>query len=180
MQPIGPLMVEHRLIEKVVVLMNKELKRIRATSTIDPHFIDLAVDFLRTYADRTHHGKEEDILFRELAKKQLSLEHQKTMKELMQEHVVARTNVSGLVTANKEFLLGDTGALKMMTVFIGALVQLYPAHIEKEDKHFFIPVMDYFSPEEQDAMLKEFREFDRKMIHEKYEKVAEELEDITG
>jgi len=57
-----------------------------------------------------------------------------------------------------------------------ALVKFYPIHIEKEDKHFFIPCMDYFNGEEKDAMLKEMREFDRNMIHEKYTRVVEEHE----
>jgi hemerythrin-like domain-containing protein len=51
------------------------------------------------------------------------------------------------------------------------LVTLYPAHIEKEDKRFFYPCLEYFSREEQDKMLAEFWEFDRKMIHEKYQNV---------
>jgi len=41
-------------------------------------------------------------------------------------------------------------------------------HIEKEDKRFFHPIMNYFSRQEMDAMLQEFEEFDRKVIHEKY------------
>jgi hypothetical protein len=36
--------------------------------------------------------------------------------------------------------------------------------------------MYYFSEEEQQAMLAEFWEFDRKMIHEKYKKVVEQAE----
>ena len=36
---------------------------------VDPVFIDTAVDFIHTYADRCHHGKEEDILFKALAAK---------------------------------------------------------------------------------------------------------------
>ena len=60
----------------------------------------VAVDLIRTYADRTHHGKEEDILFRELAKKQLSQEHQKTMNELVEDHVSGRRMVTSLVNAN--------------------------------------------------------------------------------
>ncbi len=178
MQPIGMLMIEHRLIEKVVVLMGTELKRIRETASIDSRFIEISVDFFRTYADRTHHGKEEEILFRELAEKPLSPEMKKRMKELIQEHVVARTNVTGLMKARQDFLFGDTGSLTQITAFIGALVQLYPLHIEAEDKHFFIPAMDYFTKEEQDRMLEEFREFDRRMIHEKYQKIYEELQAI--
>jgi hypothetical protein len=37
--------------------------------------------------------------------------------------------------------------------------------------------MEYFTKEEQDEMLGEFWEFDRKMIHEKYTKVLDLLKD---
>ena len=53
---------------------------------------------------------------------------------------------------------------------------LYPKHIELEDRHFFIPVMDYFTEDEQQKMVGEFFEFDRNIIHNKYRKIAEELE----
>lgn len=56
------------------------------------------------------------------------------------------------------------------------LVKFYPVHIEKEDKHFFIPIMQYFSDAEQSAMLEEFWVFDKGMIHEKYKRVVEENE----
>ena len=32
----------------------------------------VSIDFIRTYTDLAHHGKEEDILFRELSKKDLA------------------------------------------------------------------------------------------------------------
>lgn len=49
-------------------------------------------------------------------------------------------------------------------------------HIEKEDKVFFPSSRAYFSEQEDQAMLDEFREFDKKMIHEKYKSVVEALE----
>ena len=60
---------------------------------------------------------------------------------------------------------------------IEKLVKFYPLHIEKEDKHFFIPVMNYFSTKEQSVMLEKFWVFDRNMIHEKYRKIVEENEE---
>jgi len=45
------------------------------------------------------------------------------------------------------------------------LIEFYPKHIEKEDKHFFQPVMTYFSQEELTSMLEKGRRFNRKMIH---------------
>jgi hypothetical protein len=41
---------------------------------------------------------------------------------------------------------------------------------------FFPSSRNYFSDEEDQAMLEEFWEFDRKMIHEKYKSVVEGLE----
>jgi hemerythrin-like domain-containing protein len=58
-------------------------------------------------------------------------------------------------------LSGDEAAYNEIAKLIGKIGELYPAHIEKEDKHFFLPVMGYFSEEEQAGMLAEFYEFDR-------------------
>ena len=67
MKPIGPLMWEHRLIEKMLVSMMRHIDQVEKTKMVNPLIIDIAVDFVRIYADRTHHGKEEEILFRDLA-----------------------------------------------------------------------------------------------------------------
>ena len=67
----------------------------------------------------------------------------------------------------------DKDAAKVIVENMDVLVKFYPRHIEKEDKHFFYPILDYFNAGEQDAMLREFYEFDRRMIHEKYRKVVE-------
>jgi hemerythrin-like domain-containing protein len=166
-------MVEHRLIEKMVAVMKKELIEITAGRKPDTKLIYAAVDFFRTYADRTHHGKEEDILFRDLSAKQLSEEHRKIIVELMDEHALARKSVSALYEANGRYEKGDPSTLSEIVSSLKALTELYPAHIEKEDKRFFIPAMDYFSEDEQVRMLREFYLFDRSMIHERYKKVVE-------
>ena len=58
-------------------------------------------------------------------------------------------------------------------------VEFYPVHIEKEDKVFFPTAMNYFSEAEQLAMLNEFWEFDRKMVHKKYKSEVELLENLS-
>jgi hemerythrin-like domain-containing protein len=175
MKPIGPLMWEHRLIEQIVPLMKNEIDHIGKNNISNIQFIGMAVDFFRTYADRTHHGKEEDILFRELSKKKLSPKHRKIMEELAAEHVVARKTVKALIDARNRYVKGETYALDTIRKSLNELVNLYPEHIRKEDKDFFFPILDYFSAEEQAAMLREFNEFDRNMIHEKYENLISDL-----
>jgi hemerythrin-like domain-containing protein len=175
MIPIGPLMIEHRLIEKMISLMEEEIEKMKKYKKANPLFIDIAVDFIRMYADKTHHGKEEDILFRDLEKKDLSPNHDKIMKELIEEHKWARSIVGNLVAAKELYVKGNIDALNNIIDLMIELVKFYPDHIKKEDKHFFIPVMSYFNKEEQDQMLQEFWEFDKTLIHLKYKKVVEEL-----
>lgn len=177
MMPIGPLMIEHRLIERMVSLLKEELRTIGETNEAHLDLIDNAVDFFRTYADRCHHGKEEDILFRDLAKKKLSPEHKRIMDELIHEHVFGRETVGKLFSAKERYGTGERDALDSIVDLLKTLVDFYPAHIEKEDQHFFMPSMQYFSKDEQDAMLQESWEFDKKLIHEKYRQVVERFEE---
>jgi hemerythrin-like domain-containing protein len=176
MMPAGPLMKEHRLIERMIRIMGTKLTEVKQTGKIDALFMDTAVDFIRTYADRCHHGKEEDILFRELAKKKLSAEHKRIMDELINEHVLGRNTVKKLIAARDRYARGDKKALNDMASNMDALVKLYPKHIAKEDKHFFVPCMDYFTDEQRNSMLNEMWEFDKQLIHEKYKNITAELE----
>ena len=177
MLPIGPLMIEHRLIERNIEVLKVELKRIRDLNELNPIFIDKSVDFIRVYADQTHHGKEENILFRELLKKSISEEHKKIMNELIEEHKLGRKTTGELVKAKDDYVKGNQNSINIIVDKIKVLIDFYPKHIEKEDKHFFIPVMKYFTKEEQDAILEEGQQFDRKMIHRKYDKLISVLEE---
>ena len=177
MKPRGPLMIEHRLIEKMFELVRREIRQIEERKQADPIFIDTTVDFIRTYADRTHHGKEEDILFRDLEKKDIGEEDKRIMQELIDEHKYGRKMVKELVEAKESYLQGQTGALEVILDRLNVLVNFYPEHIEKEDKVFFPATEEYFSREEQDAMLEEFWEFDKQMIHEKYRSLVQRLKD---
>lgn len=176
MQARGPLMIEHRLIEKMLNVIQYTLERAEQTQSIDPYFVDTAVDFIRVYADRTHHGKEEDILFRDLRKKHLSAEDQQVMEELIEEHVFSRNTTKALLESNTRYRKGDREALNKVILHLRTLLNFYPRHIKKEDDLFFPASRKYFTDEEDQAILAEFWEFDRKMIHEKYQSVVKDSE----
>jgi len=169
-------MDEHRLIERMIDLIRKALEQIKSAGNIDPVFVDAAVDFIQTYADRTHHGKEEDILFRALDGKDLSAKHRQLMNQLMKEHVFTRKTTKALVEANAKYRNGDAAALGDIAKRLETLVEFYPKHIDKEDQVFFPASRTYLTDEEDRALLAEFRAFDSKMIHEKYEAVIKALE----
>jgi hemerythrin-like domain-containing protein len=175
-KPIGPMMREHRLIERMLALLELELSAIATSQKADPVFIETAIDFFKTYADRTHHGKEEEFNFRDLTRKSIATEHRRILEELVEEHIFARAEVRALLNASERYAVGESEALDELTAHLTTLVGFYPGHIEKEDKHFFFPTQKYFSKEEQDDMLREFEEFDARMIHEKYSGVVERFE----
>ena len=58
MKPNGILMIEHRLIEKFLVMVGKEIDRIEERLAADESFLKSTVDFIRNYADGIHHGRK--------------------------------------------------------------------------------------------------------------------------
>lgn len=169
-------MIEHRLIERLLARVRHELAQIETTGRVDPLFIDTVVDFVRVYADRTHHGKEEDILFRQLAARPLADQDRRIMAELVSEHAFGRQTTRELVEANERYRQGEKSALPVIASRLKVLTEFYPQHIAKEDKVFFPAARGYFSEQEDQALLEAFWEFDRRMIHEKYGAVVKALE----
>jgi hemerythrin-like domain-containing protein len=183
MLPIAPLMIEHRLIEKMIRLMSQEAARVkenikvsREFAFVNETFIEAAVDFMRIYADQVHHGKEEDILFTALQAKPLSPEHRRIMQELQADHIRGRQTTAKLLAAKRRYLSGQTAALTEVLDNLALLVEFYPHHIEKEDQHFFLPVMEYFSQAEKDLLLARMEAFDREFIQAKYQKMVADWE----
>jgi hemerythrin-like domain-containing protein len=98
------------------------------------------------------------------------------MGELIQEHIQARMMVKKLEDAKNSSQQGNPKAFDDIAAQITALVEFYPPHIDKEDNHFFRPCMDFFTEDERSAMLLEFDEFDKELIHKKYKELVETIE----
>lgn len=172
-QPISPLIHEHRLIEKMIGLLRVHLDRLRRGEPPEFAFLDDAADFFLFYADRTHHGKEEQILFPALAGRELTPVHRQLVEVLTAEHARARALVRRLATAAAAGRRGEEQSRETMVAALAELVELYPLHIAKEDADLLIPAMRYFSPQEQESLLREFKDFDQRLIHHRYRAVVD-------
>jgi hemerythrin-like domain-containing protein len=161
-------MIEHRLIERMMQVMKALLEVIQTEKKEDPVEVDKIIHFIRAYADACHHGKEENILFRELGRKTISPEHKRMMEELLEDHKLGRKITISLLEANQRYQMGDASALSTIADDLRSLVEFYPKHIQKEDRNFFIPVMGYFSREEKEAMIREGYESDSRLLHQEY------------
>ncbi len=180
MQPIGLLMKEHRLIERMIKILEKELQESKKSLNVDTEFMMVVIDFFENYADKTHHGKEEDILFKALSKKNLSGDIKRTMDKLTEDHRTSRAVINTLNDATKRYSQGYHASIHEIHEKMLRLITLYPQHIEIEDKHFFFPAMDFFTRKECDSMLQEFTDFDKNIIHEHYTSLVEIQEKRFG
>lgn len=66
MMPIDPLYIERLLIEKTNSIIEKKLNRVIKENKIHIRFIESFIEFIRTYEDRYHPCKKEDIFFHDL------------------------------------------------------------------------------------------------------------------
>jgi hemerythrin-like domain-containing protein len=168
-------MIEHRVVERMLALLDRENRRMAETGVLDPSFIRRAADFFETFVDRFHHGKEEEVFFRFLESKQLSPEDRAMMKQLIAEHALSRA-------ALKEFKAvwdGNTAREELLgaaTRLFETFMRSYPDHIDKEDRHFFPSAMNYLSDREQEALLETYSNFDSNFVMDIYRALLEELE----
>jgi hemerythrin-like domain-containing protein len=180
MKPIAPLMIEHRLIERMVGVMENTVTSMQSGKKVNAAFVDMVLDFFRTYGDKIHHGKEEDILFAALAKKKLLPDHRKILDKLIDDHVQARKMIAMLAEAKEKYMRGNADAGADILTYLNNLTVLYRKHIELEDKHFFIPSLSYFRKDEMNALLNDMWEYDRNMIHVKYREVVEQAKETIN
>jgi hemerythrin-like domain-containing protein len=176
MMPIAPLMLEHRLMERMVRSVKGEMTRIKEKEEVRIVTVDLILDFLKTYVEQCHHGKEEGILFPLLSERTITDEDQRTMTELKNDHVRIKTIAEELFIARENYQRDERGARVHLISTMEHMAAFIPEHIMKEDRHFFIPSMNYFTPHEQDDIFEAFAEFDRKVIHDRYRWVVETIE----
>jgi len=172
MKPRGPLMMEHRNIEKIIEVIEQQITMIRNENILYSDILDTIIDFFKVYADKTHHGKEEDILFKKLNKKELKNEDKTLLNELTKEHKIGRKIVSDLSELKAKYMNKKTKKnINKISDKLRSFIDLYPQHIDKEDNIFFPNAEKYFNQKEQDEIIEEFKEFDKNMIHEKYKMI---------
>ena len=167
---------DHRVIEKVLATLEQ--------LTLDPENASMdrwekALDFIRNFADKCHHLKEEKIFFPALERRGIPRDGGPIGMMLM-EHEEGRGYVrlmaAALALAEKDPQAAETGLVDNGRAYLRLLRQ----HINKEDEVLFTMADEALTLEDQKELLREFWEHEVKEIgpgiHEKYLRIAQELE----
>ena len=124
---------EHRLILRMLALLERNLRLTEEGSFEDYRFYLDGVDFIRNFADRFHHAKEEDILFEALIDNGMPRANSPVAAMLL-EHDQGRAFVAALEVAATRALNGETGQDGAIAANARGYLELLREHVEKEDE----------------------------------------------
>ncbi|HSE89878.1 MAG TPA: hemerythrin domain-containing protein [Candidatus Binatia bacterium] len=171
---------EHRVIERVLTVVEK-LTQTPVEKAIENW--KKALDFFRYFADQCHHFKEEQVLFPAMEEHGVPREGG-PIGMMLTEHEEGRGYVKTMMAALTLAEARNEAAKDTLLENAGAYLRLLREHIQKEDEILFRIADDVIPPDVQKELLRSFEEHEAKEIgegvHEKYLKIAEELEAKTG
>lgn len=146
-EPTGLLRHEHELITRALLLLEREAKALeQGTATARGRLTQLT-EFIREFADRRHHGKEEDVLF--VAMEEAGLPRDAGPLAMMRlEHDQGRALVRTMVSGD------DAAAAKAARDF----ARLLASHIQKENGVLYPMAEQIIPPDAIKRMMRRFAE----------------------
>ena len=180
---IEQLKKEHEAIERMLKILEAVLKRLEAGEKTEPEHLSEIVDFFRVFADRCHHGKEEEIFFPALEQAGIPKEGG-PIGVMLQEHDQMRAYMSGLAEAVIRHQAGKPEAREEIVKHASAYAAMLRKHIEKENQVLFKMAEIHLSPEEEKELAERFELMESEKLgvgtHAMLHGVLERLEGIYG
>ena len=181
MKPTDILKEEHGGIKVMLGILGRMADSLEGGRDVDSAHLEQAVDFIRTFADTCHHGKEEDYLFAEMEKAGIP-QQGGPIAVMLAEHATGRAYVKGLAEAVARYGDGDKAAVPAIVQNARNYIALLRAHIEKEDNILY-PIADRsLTEEQQEKLLACFEDVERERIgpgkHAEYHRMLERLSGV--
>ena len=179
-KPTQILSDEHRVIERVLSAL-EELTRLPVSGSLERW--QKALEFFRHFADQCHHFKEEKVLFPAMEAHGIPGEGG-PIGMMLAEHEEGRAHVRFMSAAVEQFAMGRTVSEESLLSHARADLILLREHIQKEDDILFRMADEVMTAEEQKTLSAAFAQHEAEEmgagVHEKYLKIAAELEGATG
>jgi len=170
---------EHRIIERMLRILNVACEKLEKGQDVSPEVFKKTIDFIRTFADGCHHGKEEDTLFPMVEKHGIPRQGGPTGVMLL-EHDQGRKFMRAFAEAVEKYEKGDKTAKQAIIQNARGYTQLLAQHIPKEDDILYPLADKMLGPSEQKALLKKFEKIEKERIgegkHHEYERLVAKLE----
>ena len=155
---------EHENILKAIELLLNECEVSEKSGIINSKYFLSAVDFIKNYADKFHHAKEEDVLFVELCKDSVNM-HCNPIQQMLHEHDLGRRYIKELEAGIK------SSDLPKVLAGARSYVYLLKDHIYKEDNILYPIADEALSDKTKDEILAKFEKIAKQYskINKRYE-----------
>jgi len=178
--PVQDLQIEHVGIVNMLHVMEKISAQLRQGQEIPRAHLEKVAEFIKNFADRCHHGKEEGILFPAMAQ---NTANRPLINELLGEHQTGRDYMRGIVDSIPRAGAGTPDAFHI-AVNLEGYVSLLTRHIRTESVALFPLVETQFTEPELHQMEERFEELENNVIgvgrHAEYHGWIAELSKIYG
>ncbi len=173
---------EHHVIQKVVGAMALLAEGLETGKAPDLETLRSIVEFMRIFADKCHHGKEEVHLFPLLEAKGVPARGC-PIGVLLHEHDRGRALVGQLAEALEDQRRGEAAAGDSILKNLRGLIELYPGHIWKEEYLLFPMTDKILGAEDQAALRERFEAVEAGIgpdVHRRLERLAEDIQRGAG
>ena len=151
----GILRHEHEAILKMLDVTDEVNRRMERGTAVEPETLAALVEFFRLFADKCHHGKEEDLLFPAMEAKGMP-RHGGPIGVMLIEHEQGRAHVREMAAAAEEAAAGKQGACGRWLLAAQAFSSLLRGHISKENHVLFVMAERMLSDSEQSELAGAF------------------------
>ncbi len=169
---------EHELILKMLDVADTVAGRLDQGAAVTPDTLSGILEFLRLFADRSHHGKEEDLLFPLLENKGIP-RRGGPIGIMLQEHDMGRALIQDMVAASDEYARGGAGSGNRWAKSAREYTALLRAHIDKENNILFVMADNVLSASEQQQLAGHFEKVQTEKLgaghYERLQSSAEKL-----
>jgi len=164
--PMKKLVDEHVLIKRWIALIPEVVNNLDLESEKGRQLILDGIDMIRSYADKFHHAKEEEILFKYFD------ENSDILKVMHEDHTHARSLVKEMLDAI------ERRDQKTIAKNLMAYRELLTEHIRKEDEILYPWMDNQLSTSQVGELFSKFAEVDQQISvsTDKYENFIEWLE----
>lgn len=175
---IERLVNEHRVIESVLASLSFEAAAVEEGKPTDRDRLRRFAEFFAGFADRCHHGKEEDLLFAALVAHGMPRERG-PVGVMLAEHDEGRRHVQAIARIGRGHGPLSDEERRDFLAHAQAFVPLLGNHIAKEDNVLYPMAVQLLPSDVLDAMIEAFERFEREDMgegeHERLHALADGL-----
>jgi hemerythrin-like domain-containing protein len=178
MRPTAELSQEHQDILAMIGILAKMAVRLEAGTPVDAKDLEAAVDFIRVFADKCHHAKEEGHLFPEMERAGIP-RGRGPIAVMLAEHEEGRKHVAAMARALRGAGKGHKKAMAAFAAAAQGYGELLTQHIFKEDNILYPMADNKLSPDQQASLEECFAEVEKNIVgegkHEEFHRLLERL-----